>query len=106
MPQVGNKKFPYTKEGIAQAQKAMGNRANQIRNTVSAVSKPQGNMVQAGTRPAGNTIQRPPNPKGPLPAPPRLVKPSRPGVGRPARPGRPSVIGIRPLPNKPNRRPM
>lgn len=105
MPQIGNKKFPYTKEGIAQAQKAMGNRANQIRDMVSAVSKPQGNMVQAGTRPAGNTIQRPPNPKGPLPAPPGLVKPSRPG--RPGRPNRPPVIGIRPLPNRPNqRRPM
>lgn len=93
MPQIGNKKFPYTPAGIRRFQ--------QIKNAM----RPTGNTPQGGRGP----LPRPPSTKpqggrGPLPAPPRLVKPIRPG--RPGRPNRPPVIGIRPLPNKPNRRPM
>lgn len=69
MPQMGNMKFPYTKEGIARYKK-----------------------IKAG-------VMRP-NAGG-------MVKPSRPGMVKPNRPGKPPVIGIRPLPNRPNqRRPM
>ena len=35
MPQVGNKKFPYTPSGIAQANQAMGRKRN-IRQVVGA----------------------------------------------------------------------
>ena len=102
MPQVGNKKFPYTPKGIAQAKQAMG-RQNKIKQAVNALN------AQLGA-------------KGPFPTKPGFVKP--PGIGGPATPGYPPTGGprptrlpsglrrvrqsgprpTRPLPNPPNQR--
>ena len=92
MPQVGNKKFPYTPSGIAQANQEMGRKRN-IRQLVGGQTNQR--------KPFGPGNQRRPIP-GSVPLAPRPVK--GPGIPNNRRP-RPQGPTMTTRPNIPiNRR--
>jgi len=120
MPQIGNKKFPYTPSGMK--------RANQLRKKIRGAMRPQGDNVRRADAPSSNirrdvsgTNQRrqastaidPSVGKGAdnVANPPRMPERTPPPFGGPTtkpmpRPGgslRPKPVGQRPRPSFPGR---
>lgn len=99
MPQVGNKKFPYTPAGIKQAANA---RRQKIAGAMDKVYRPD----RDGPKRVAQTLPRPVGTRLPRPKPGRKPRPGRGALApRPWRPGRPGrgPLGVgRPKP--PNRR--
>ena len=105
MPQVGNKKFPYTPKGIAQAKQAMGRKQSIKRAMTAPTNLPavnKGGMnpsagkgadsVFSQLKPINRRVQKPKGAVGPggygvRPFPQGYKPSARPGIRRPKLPG-------------------